>query len=436
MSSVPLAYRIAVAAARAAAPALARSDSKLGRAMEGRRDAHDVLRRWAEERRVPERPLAWFHAPSVGEGLQAQAVMRALTDVVPGLQTAYTYFSPSAESLGERFGADVSGYLPWDRGSVVGPVLDALRPSVLAFTKTEVWPVVVEQARARRIPVVLVAATVPPDAGRLKWPARALMRGTWRALSAGLACSEADAERLVELGMSRDRIEVTGDPGIDSAAERALAADPGASYLAPFLTDPRPTVVAGSTWPSDEDVLIPALSALREHVPGLRVILAPHEPGEDRVGALLGSFLERGWHPSTLAHMEEEGVVGDVSALVVERVGVLAHLYVVASVAYVGGGFHDAGLHSVLEPAAAGVPVVFGPRHGNARAASDLVAAQGARVVSDASQAAHALLDWLADRGTREYAGGRARAYIEGHRGAAHRTARALASLMNPSEHR
>jgi 3-deoxy-D-manno-octulosonic-acid transferase len=435
MSSVPIAYRLAVAAARAAAPVLARSDSKLGRGMAARRHAHDVLRHWAERERVPERPLAWFHAPSVGEGLQAQAVMQALTDVVPELQTAYTYFSPSAESLGERFGADVSGYLPWDQGSVVGTVLDALRPSVLAFTKTEVWPVVVEEARARRIPVVLVAATVPPGAGRLKWPARALMRGTWRALSAGLACSEADAEGLTDLGMPRTRIEVTGDPGIDSAAERARAAPPSAPYLAPFLADPRPTVVAGSTWPSDEDVLIPALSALREHVPGLRVILAPHEPSEDRVGALLGSFIERGWHPSTLAHMEEGGSVGDVSAIVVERVGVLAHLYTAATAAFVGGGFHDAGLHSVLEPAAAGVPIVFGPRHENARAASDLTKSGGATVVSDTSEAAHVLLEWLTDREKREYAGGRGRAYIEGHRGAADRTARALASLMSPSEH-
>lgn len=436
MSSVPIAYRIAVAAARAASPVLARSDSKLGLGMAGRRDAHDVLRGWAGVRRARDRPLAWFHAPSVGEGLQAQAVMRALTDVVPELQTAYTYFSPSAVLLGERFGADVSGYLPWDQAPLMGSVLDALRPSVLAFTKTEVWPVLVDQARARRIPVALVAATVPSDAGRLKWPARTLMRGTWRALSAGLACSEADAEGLAELGVSPDRIEITGDPGIDSAAERAGAANPSAPYLAPFFADPRPTVVAGSTWPADEEVLIPALSALRDHVPGLRVVLAPHEPGEDRVGALLGSFIERGWHPSTLAHVEEDGVVGDVNAIVVERVGVLAHLYTAATVAFVGGGFHDAGLHSVLEPAAAGVPVVFGPRHRNARAATDLAASGGAAVVSDSSEAAQALLEWLEVEEKREYAGGRAREYIEGHRGAADRTARALASLMNPSEHR
>lgn len=432
MTSVPFTYRMAVAAARAASPVLARSDSKLGRGMAGRRDAHGVLRAWAATRRRPERALAWFHAPSVGEGLQARAVLEALRAMLPDLQVAYTYFSPSAEAFAERFGADVSGYLPWDQGPLVGPVLDALTPDILVFTKTEVWPVVVQQARARGIPVALAAATVPPDAGRKKWPARHLMRPTWQALSAGLACSEADGAGLAELGVSPAAVKVTGDPGIDSAAERASAADRTAPYLAPFLAEPHPTVIAGSTWPSDEDVLLPALSALKARVPELRVILAPHEPGGDRVGSLIGSFMERGgWHPSTLAHVEEDGALGEIDAVVVERVGVLAQLYTVGHLAYVGGGFHDEGLHSVLEPAAAGLPVLIGPRHQNARAAGDLVDVGGAHVVRDPEGAATEIARLLSDAAARQYAARQALGYIETHRGAAERTARVLALLMN-----
>ena len=436
MTSVPLPYRIAVAAARAAAPLLERSDSKLGRGMVGRRGAHDVLQGWAEGGRDPARPLAWFHAPSVGEGLQARAVMEALRKVAPGLQVAYTYFSPSAEGLGRRFGADVAGYLPWDQARLLGPVLDALRPDILVFTKTEIWPVLADEAARRSVPVVLAAATVPPGAGRRRWPARALLRETWRALSAAYACSPEDAEGLAVLGVRPERIEVTGDPGIDSATERAEAADPEASHLAPFRAHPAPTVVAGSTWPSDEDVLLPALRVVRKEVPGLRVILAPHEPTEDRVGALIGSFMEGGWHPSTLTHVEKDGTPGDADAVVVERVGVLAELYHAGSVAYVGGGFHDAGLHSVLEPAAAGVPVLFGPRHHNARAAGDLVQAGGARVVTDIDETARALHGWLTSPEKRVYAAGRALGYIENHRGAAPRTAQALADLMTSPDFR
>jgi 3-deoxy-D-manno-octulosonic-acid transferase len=232
------------------------------------------------------------------------------------------------------------------------------------------------------------------------------------------------------LGVPEARIEVTGDPGIDAAAERAAAIDLAAPHLAPFLADPKPTVVAGSTWPSDDEALIPALTALRTMVPELRVLLAPHEPTGDGVGSLIGAFIERGWHPSTLAHIEEDGVVGDVNAVVIERVGVLAQLYAVGDVAYVGGGFHDAGLHSVLEPAAVGVPVLFGPRHRNSRAAEALVEEGGAVVVHDADTAANVLVHWFSEPATRKYAGGQALGYITSHRGAADRTARALEALM------
>ena len=412
---------------------LALSDTKLGRGMAGRRDAHRVLRAWADESRRPGRPLVWFHAPSVGEGLQARSVMQALRALRPDLQVVYTYFSPSAVPLGARFGADIAGYLPWDQESLIGPVLDALAPDLLMFTKTEVWPVLAEQTRARGVPVALAAATVPPGAGRRKWPARKVMAGTWERLSAGLACSADDAEGLATLGVPEALIEVTGDPGIDAAAERAAAIDLAAPHLAPFLADPKPTVVAGSTWASDYEALIPALTALRTIVPELRVVLAPHEPSGDGIGSLIGAFIERGWHPSTLAHIEARGVVGDVNAIVVERVGVLAQLYAVGAVAYVGGGFHDAGLHSVLEPAAVGVPVLFGPRHRNSRAAEDLVEEGGAVVVHDADTTANVLAHWLTEPETREYAGGQALGYIGSHRGAADRTARALEALMNRS---
>lgn len=433
MTTVPFAYRLAVGAARAAAPLLARSTSKLGRGMAGRRRAHKVLVDWAEKGRRGDRPLVWIHAPSVGEGLQARAVTEALRGLRPDLQVAFTYFSPSAEPFGRRFGADVAGYLPWDQRSLVGPVLDALRPDVLVFTKTEVWPVLVEEARNRGIPVALVAATVPPGAGRLSRPARALLRTTWARISAGLACSEEDAARLVELGVPPRVVAVTGDPAIDSAAERARAADPLAPYLSPFHADPRPTLVAGSTWPSDEAVLLPALRSAREEVPRLRVIVAPHEPSGDRVGGLIGAFMEEGWRPSTLAHVEEEGGVGETDVVVVERVGVLAHLYTVGSVAYVGGGFHGAGLHSVLEPAAAGIPVLFGPGHQNAQAAADLIDVGGGRVVRDATELARALVGWLTAASGKEYAGTRAAEYIERHLGAAARTAASLEALIPPS---
>jgi 3-deoxy-D-manno-octulosonic-acid transferase len=114
----------------------------------------------------------------------------------------------------------------------------------------------------------------------------------------------------------------------------------------------------------------------------------------------------------------------------VDRVGVLAHLYTIGDVAYVGGGFHDMGLHSVLEPAAARLPVTFGPRHRNARAAAELIDCGGAAPVEDSDDLAALLVAWLQDEKSGSYAGGCGFGYIERHLGAADRTGALLADLF------
>jgi len=430
MTSVPLLYRLGVGVARRAAPLLARPGTKLASGTAGRRDAHEALARWGEGSRDPTRPTVWFHAPSVGEAILAGAVIDALRARGPGLQVALTHFSPSAEGIAERVGADVGAYLPWDEAPFVRRALDALEPRALVFTKTEVWPVLVAEAVARGIPVALVGAIVPPGAGRMRWPARALLSSTWGRLSLACAVGEEDARALERLGVPADAVRVTGDPSIDAATARAVAADPESPWLAPFHEDPRPTLVAGSTWPEDEAVLLPALADVRRRVPDLRVVFVPHEPTAEVVADLLARLQGLGWKSRPLSAVESRGTPGDAAAVVVDRVGVLADLYTVASVAYVGGGFGKDGLHSVLEPAAAGVPLLFGPRHERAPAAAGLLRAGAARSVGDASSLAANLAEWLADAAQKTDAGQRATHYIGSHRGAAALTAELLDPLL------
>jgi len=434
MSSVPLLYRAAVRAMRRSSSLLAYGDSKLARGIRGRRTALDALRAWGSETRDPTRPTVWFHAPSVGEGLQAGAVMQALSIACPDVQLAFTHFSPSAEGLGARLGAQVEAYLPWDLPEAADEALDALRPRLLVFTKTEVWPVLVEAAARRGIPLALAAGSVRADSGRMRWPARTALRSTWERLSAVGACTAADAERLLGLGVPESALHVTGDPGVDSAAGRAATADPEASYLAPFHAAGRPVLVAGSTWPEDEAVLIDAWEGLRHAAPEALLVVVPHEPTPEHVHGVLGRLREKGLRTVTIGVVERAGSVGELEAVVVDRVGILAHLYGVATAAYVGGGFGRDGLHSVLEPAAAGVPVLFGPRHHGARAATDLVQLGAARIVEDAGAAEDALLTWLTAPDSKTRASERALDYIGAHRGAAERTARLLEPLIDTEQ--
>jgi 3-deoxy-D-manno-octulosonic-acid transferase len=356
--------------------------------------------------------------------------MAEVSERRPDVQMIFTHFSPSAERLADRMPADVVDYLPWDLPSQVSPALDAIRPDLVAFTKTEVWPTLMRGADHRGIPTALIAATLPASSSRLRWPARSVLRPALARLSAVLAIATEDAERFEGLGARPGVVDVTGDPAIDSAVARLGQAASGAPYLDPFHRDPRPTLVAGSTWPADERVLLDAVASVRATCPDLRLIVAPHEPTDEHLHRLESELARHGWESARLGEVEEAGTTGGADAIVVDCVGLLARLYTAGDVAYVGGGFHGAGLHSVLEPAAAGVPTVIGPRHENARAAADLIASGAVRVGRTASELARVVQEWLESGELRDGSGRAALGYIGAHRGAAARTAERLLEIV------
>lgn len=408
-------------------------NEKLGRGVAGRREATARLEAWAAESRDPMRPLVWVHAPSVGEGLMAQAIISALREQQPEVQVAFTFFSPSAERLAAQIGADVYDYLPWDVRREVGRALDALQPDVVAFVRTEVWPVLAYEARRRGARLALINAVLGDDSSRLGWGARFLLGPTYARLDAIGATGNADASRFTELGAVADRVEVTGDARFDQVWRRVRALGDLETRLEdPLLRrlhDPEvTTIVAGSTWPTDESQLVPALSRARRGLP-LRLIAAPHEPNEDHLTGLERTLSAAGLEHARLATVESSGEPLP-EVVIVDRVGVLADLYAIGDIAYVGGGFHGAGLHSVIEPAALGVPVLYGPRHGNAREASELAWSGGGSVVRDVPELASLLETLARDAAEREEAGRAALAYVRSRLGGAERNAELLGTLL------
>lgn len=401
---------------------------KVRAGLRGRADLQTRLTRWAESGRGSG-PLAWFHAPSVGEGLQLRPVIESVREQRPDLKVFYTYFSPSAEDLAQALPVDHADYLPIDTTAEVTAALEVIRPSVIVFGKTEVWPTLTRVARDRDVALGLVSATVAPNSSRLRPLARALLRDAYGRLDAVGAISEDDAARLVELGVSESRIQVTGDARFDQALARARRVERGQPPVS-LVAGHGPTIVAGSTWPEDERRLLPALSSLRRRHPELRVILAPHEPTPDHVANLEHGLALAGFAEARLSRLEG-GSVRKWQAVVVDRVGVLADLYAAGDMAYVGGGFGRRGLHSVLEPAAVGIPVSFGPRHANAREAAALIEQGGAIVATDAEALEGTLDRWLRDPGLRGRAGAAARNYVEENQGADRRNAELVLSLLN-----
>jgi 3-deoxy-D-manno-octulosonic-acid transferase len=430
MASTSFIYRGAVGLTRAVLPILANADPKLKRGHEGRIGATDRLTRWAAANRDLSRPLVWFHASSVGEGLQAEAVLRRIRARHPDWQIAYTYFSPSAEGFASRAGADVADYLPYDLPAAVERVLGSLRPDALVFSKLDLWPELASRADQHGVRVGLIAGTVRPTSRRLETPIRQLLLPGYAAVRAAGAVSEADATRLARLGVSQERIAVIGDPRFDSAIDRVrgvAADDPLLRFGAGA-----PTMVAGSTWPGDEEVLLTAFSRLHVRRPDARLILVPHEPSEEHLRGVEARASMFGLP----APVRLSQASGPVPILLVDRVGVLATMYGAGTMAAVGGGFHGAGLHSVLEPAAWERPVVFGPRWTESRDAALLLQAGGAEAIAElgTAEAAETLSklweDWMVNERRRSAQGRKALAVVQSGTGAAERTANLVESLV------
>ena len=437
--STSLLYRVLIRSGIALAPMYARGRPKVQAGVAGRGGVIQRLAAWARAERDPARPLVWMHAASVGEGLQAEAVLQELRQAHADWQIVFTHFSPSAAPLAEGLAADFADYLPWDRRGDVDAALAELKPSALVFSKLDLWPELATRAARRGVAVGIVGASVGGRARRLRWPARALLRAGYQSVTAAGAVSETDAIRLTALGVARDRIELTGDPRFDSALKRARAIRVAEPLLSPLQAGA--TLVAGSTWASDEDALLTGFRMVRETHPGARLVLVPHEPTQEHLERLEEAAKRLG-----LEAARWSAGCGPQPLCIVDRVGMLAVLYGGARLAYVGGGFGDAGLHSVLEPAACGVPVLFGPRGRDNPDGEALLERRAAALVSPEfpdwldldTEATHAGKSplaalWLALLRHPEHAeaaGRRGRQYVESGAGAAARNARLVERLV------
>jgi 3-deoxy-D-manno-octulosonic-acid transferase len=419
-----LGYNALAQLARGAAIVAPNSDSKLLRALRARRGIRARYRAWGAEKRDATRPLLWMHAPSVGEGLQARPVLDLARSRRPEAQLAYTYFSPSAISFARSLDADFTDFLPFDTPGDARAALDALRPTALVYSKLDVWPVLTREARAAGVRLGLISATLSRGSSRRSRTAGALLRDAYAALEAVGAIDDADADRLVALGVRPNTIVVTGDTRYDQVWLRAQQVD-RASPTLERLRDARTTIVAGSTWPADEAVLLPAFEAVGRGKTA-RLIVAPHEPSVERVARLVDWAKRAGFGVARL----DEPSARHADVIVIDRTGVLGDLYAVADIAFVGGGFHAAGLHSVLEPAAFGTPVLFGPLHDGSRDAGLLSQRGGGAAVSTEVELVRRLRFWMSDPSARREAGDYARALVRSGVGAAERSFELVERLL------
>lgn len=300
------------------------------------------------------------HAAS-GEVEYAKPVIRWLRAHAPQTPVVLTYFSPSALRLIDGLPVDDVIPLPFDLTRDMTDFLDRLRPSLVLVARTDVWPEMARQCRARAIPVVLFSATFSRPLARKFWVSRALDRWRFENLRLVAPVSDEDEANFRTLKVDTPTA-VLGDTRYEQVLERLKDAKP-----LPFKveSDSRFTGVLGSTWFEDDQVWIDALTEndLRGKY---RWIWVPHEISLRKIQELIEQLRISGFKVEKLSDID----TWRADILVVDRTGLLAELYRRADVAFVGGSFR-AKVHSVMEPLAAGCPVVLGPYSENNREAQE-----------------------------------------------------------------
>tara|TARA_B100001123_G_scaffold369510_1_gene431214 strand:+ start:4882 stop:5643 length:762 start_codon:yes stop_codon:yes gene_type:complete len=249
------------------------------------------------------------------------------------------------------------------------------------------------------------------------------------------AADERDASRLISLGVRADALRVTGDAAFDLAASRAdRASEPGGwKYKFEAALPKRPQggirLIAGSTWEEDERALLDMLDVGRSRSSAnswCQLVIAPHKPSEDHVDRLLADCRMRGQPCDRFSRLSDPKTLPSNGVIVFDEVGRLAELYTAGDVAYVGGGLEGKGLHNVLEPASAGIPVLFGDEHD--RGDADALVEAGGGITFPRHAFGEGLVR-IKDVRHRKFVGSRARQFIEDGSGAGHRTAALLAQL-------
>ncbi len=379
----------------------------------------------------PARADVWIQGVSVGELEIARTLALALRAARPALPLLVTSTTPAGVALlGKRFrDLDPPPRLqpfPLDLAPSVRRLLDSARPRLLVLVETELWPVLLNAARRRAMPVLVASARLSERSARRLRAAGRLFRGPLSAISAVAARTAGDAARFEAAGIPADRIRVAGDMKFD----RPLPPEPAFAGELRSLAAGRPVVVAGSAAEEELDLALslPRRLAGRSGAPLL--LLAPRrtEAWDEAARRAAASGLR-------VRRRSRPGEAGPADVYLLDTIGELASAYRLGDVALLGGTFGNRGGHNVLEPLLAGLPVVVGPSIGSIRGAVE-AAGEAVTAVGDGEEAVAALARLLGDPSARDRARTAAGALFARHRGATERTARLALELLDASPER
>jgi len=341
--------------------------------VKGHKEVYEKLKKEID----PESKYIWIHAASLGEFEQGRPLIEYIKREHPQFKILLTFFSPSGYEVRKDYAlADIVCYLPFDLKWNVKRFLKLANPSLAIFIKYEFWYNYIHQLYKRNIPVYMVSAIFRPDQLFFRWYGRS-SRGILKYYKCICVQDENSKNLLSSIGYTN--VAVCGDTRFDRVVE-VKSQSKDLPLLETFVKTQEgekiKTLVAGSSWPKDEDIFVNYFNNNQE----IKLIIAPHEIHESHL-----SYIEGLSKRPTIRYSKATSEnIGDYDCLIIDSFGLLSSIYRYGEIAYVGGGF-GVGIHNVLEAAVYDMPVVFGPNFRKFREANQLIESGGGYPIQDAS---------------------------------------------------
>jgi len=359
-----------------------------------------------------------MHCASLGEYEQGLPILQELKKVKSDHFFVVTFFSPSGYRVPKtHLIADLTTYLPWDSKADVKRFIQKLKPSMVLFIRYEFWPNLLTMLHKKNIPTYLIAGLFQSQQLFFK-PWGRSFRKLLNGFEHIFVQNESSQHLLHSIGVHQT--SVSGDTRFD----RVQLPSNSMPFMERFCHN-RHCVVAGSTWTLDEDVLIDVIHNSPDEWCWL---IAPHEINENKIVSLMEKLPKNSQRYST----HNENTFSNTSVLVLDTVGLLAATYRYSDIAYVGGGMGTAGLHNILEPAAAGVPIIIGKNYDRFPEAVELIQAGGVKPITDSKMANMIFQKLFDSQNEREQKGAINKMYVQRKQGATKRILQLL-TITHPN---
>lgn len=386
----------------------------------GRKGLTDSVSAWRSDNPGP---LAVIHSASAGEFEAAIPIFEELKK--RNIKILATLYSPSGYNLAvNNTLPDGVFYLPFDSRKLVKSFLQALSPDVFVFCKHDIWPNVVWICGELNIPLIIANTNLHRKSSRLNPFLIHFNRGIFNRFDTIFTVSDNHARRIEKIAGSPDKIAAVGDSRFD----RVVSQVKNAGVSLPETFTESPALIGGSVWPA-EDFVLESYIELHRNYPDWKLIWVPHEPHEDYLVCTERMLLSS----TGLTSLRYSGLTDyqDQDVLIVDQVGVLPPLYKYADIAYVGGGFGK-GVHSVIEPAAFSIPVIFGPNNHVSAEAGELLKRKCGFAVRGKEDFMPLLVELMNNGAKRQESGNIAGQFVAEKTGAAEIIAQKIAELVNP----